>query len=123
MAIAAVVHAVRTVQLHHVVLFPLIIGLARRRLTAQRSQTPSASGNSGQHASTSTSATTASAAFTAANPRDGSARYVVPAKTSAAESTSPIRTKNESIACLAANFCSYMYHGRNNMFRTVLFSE
>ena len=47
---------------------------------------------------------------------------LVPKNTSAADSTSPILTKNESIACLALNFSSYV-HGRNSMFRTVLFSE
>ena len=31
---------------------------------------------------------------------------LVPKNTSAADSTSPIRTKNESIACLALNFSS-----------------
>ena len=45
-----------------------------------------------------------------------------PAKTSSAESTSPTRTKKESIATFALYFCSVVA-GRNRMFLTVLFNE
>ena len=40
----------------------------------------------------------------------------------AADSTSPARKKNESIACLALYFSSGV-HGRNSICRTVLFNE
>ena len=46
----------------------------------------------------------------------------VPTNTVAADSTSPARKKNESIACLALYFYSGV-QGRKSMFRTVLFNE
>ena len=64
----------------------------------------------------------ASTRFTLAKPVVPSPSMVTPTKTSAADSTSPARQKNESMACLALYFSSRLV-GRKSTLRTVFWIE